>query len=99
MGFPGSSVGNESTYNAGDPSLIPGSGRSTGKGKGYPLEDSWAPLVTQLVKTIKVKNSLNVFENTLHTAEIRISKLEDGFVRNILSEVQKKRGGDNTESH
>ena len=92
-GFYDSSVGKKSICNAGDPSLIPGSGRSTGKGKGYPLEDSWAPLVTQLVKNIKVKNSLNVFENTLHTAEIRISKLEDGFVRNILSEVQKKRGG------
>ena len=28
-GFPDSSVGKESTYNAGDPGLIPGSGRST----------------------------------------------------------------------
>ena len=26
----------ESTYNAGDPSLIPGLGRSTGEGIGYP---------------------------------------------------------------
>ena len=31
-GFPDSSVGKESTYNAGDPSLIPGSGRSPGEG-------------------------------------------------------------------
>ena len=30
-GFPHSSVGKESTYNAGDPSLIPGSGRSPGE--------------------------------------------------------------------
>ena len=35
MGFPDSSVGKESTGNAGDPSLIPGSGRSTGEGIGY----------------------------------------------------------------
>ena len=28
MGFPGSSAGKESTCNAGDPGLIPGSGRS-----------------------------------------------------------------------
>lgn len=31
-GFPGSSAGNESTCNAGDPSLIPGAGRFTEKG-------------------------------------------------------------------
>ena len=36
-GFPGSSVGKESTCNAGDPGLIPGLGRSTGEGIGYPL--------------------------------------------------------------
>ena len=71
--------------------MISGLGRSTGEGEGYPLEDSWASLVAQLVKNIKVKNSLNGLENTLHTAEIRISKLEDGFIRNILSEVHKKR--------
>ena len=40
--FPDSSVGKESTLNAGDPSLIPGSGRSTGEGIDYPLQDSWA---------------------------------------------------------
>ena len=50
LGFPGSSVGKEPTCNAGDPSSIPGSGRSTGEGTGYPLQDSWASLVAQLVK-------------------------------------------------
>ena len=49
-GFPNSSVGKESACNAGDPSLIPGSGRSPGEGIGYPLQDSWASLVAQLVK-------------------------------------------------
>ena len=49
-GFPGSSVGKESACNAGDPSSIPGSGRSTGKGIGYPLQYSWASLVAQLIK-------------------------------------------------
>ena len=29
---------------------IPGSGRSSGEGKGYPLQYSWASLVAQLVK-------------------------------------------------
>ena len=50
IGFPDSSVGQESTCDAGDPGLIPGSGRSTGEGIGYPLQYSWAFLVAQLVK-------------------------------------------------
>ena len=45
-----SSVGKESACNTGDPSLIPGSGRSAGEGKGYPLQYSWASLVAQPVK-------------------------------------------------
>ena len=45
-----SSVGKESTCNAGDPGSIPRSERSTGKGIGYPLQYSWASLVAQLVK-------------------------------------------------
>ena len=50
LGFPDSSVGKESTYNAGDPGSIPGSGRSAGEGIGYPLQYSWVSLVAQLVK-------------------------------------------------
>ena len=49
-GFPGSSAGKESACNAGDPSSIPGSGRSPGEGIGYPLQYSWASLVAQMVK-------------------------------------------------
>ena len=49
-GLPDSSVGKESTCSAGDPGSIPGSGRSTGEGIGYPLRYSWASLVAQLVK-------------------------------------------------
>ena len=37
MGFPDSSVGKDSAYNAGDPGLIPGLGRPAGEGIGYPL--------------------------------------------------------------
>ena len=50
--FPHSSVGKESACNAGDPGSIPGSGRSAGKGIGYPLQYSWASLVAQLVKNL-----------------------------------------------
>ena len=39
-GFPGGSGGNESARNAGNPGLIPGSGRSAGEGNGYPLQYS-----------------------------------------------------------
>ena len=45
-----SSVGKESACNAGDPGSIPGLGRSTGEGIGYPLQYSWASLVAQLAK-------------------------------------------------
>ena len=40
MGFPHSSVSKESAFNSGDPGLIPGLGRSTGEGIGYPLQYS-----------------------------------------------------------
>ena len=51
-GFPDSSVGKESACNAGDSGLIPGLGRSTGEGIGYPLQYSWASLVAQMVKNL-----------------------------------------------
>ena len=38
--FPGGSDGKASAYNAGDPGLIPGSGRSPGEGNGNPLQYS-----------------------------------------------------------
>ena len=50
MGFPDNSVGKESACSARDPGSIPGLGRSTGEGIGYPLQYSWASPVAQLVK-------------------------------------------------
>ena len=47
-----SSVGREFACSAGDPSSIPGSGRSAGDGISYPLQYSWASLVAQLVKNL-----------------------------------------------
>ena len=52
MVFPDSSVGKESACNAGDSGSIPGSGRSTGEGIGYPLQYAWTSLVAQLVKNL-----------------------------------------------
>ena len=38
LGFPDTSVGKDTSCNAGDPCLIPRLGRSFGEGKGYPLQ-------------------------------------------------------------
>ena len=50
LGFPCTSAGKESACNMGDLGSIPGLGRSPGEGIGYPLRDSWASFVAQLVK-------------------------------------------------
>ena len=39
-GFSGSSAGKESACNAGDPSSVPGLGRSPGEGNSYPFQYS-----------------------------------------------------------
>ena len=59
--FPGGSVDKESACNAGDPGSIPGSGRSSGEGKGKPLQCSclenpmdrgtWQPMVHGVPKS------------------------------------------------
>ena len=56
MDFPDSSIGKESTCNAGDPGSIPRSERSCGKGKGYPhqysgLENSMDSIVHGVTKS------------------------------------------------
>ena len=52
MASPGSTTGKESTFSAGDPGLIPGLGRSARGGIGYPLQNSWASFLAQLVKNL-----------------------------------------------
>ena len=52
MCFSGSSAGKESACNAGDPSLILGSGRPPGERIGYPFQFSWASLVAQMAKNL-----------------------------------------------
>ena len=46
QGFSDTSVGNESPCSAGDLVQIPGLGRSTGEGIGYPPHYSWASLIS-----------------------------------------------------
>ena len=50
VGFSGCSAGKEPAYNAGDPSSISGLARSPGERIGYPLQYTWASLVSQTVK-------------------------------------------------
>ena len=59
-GFPGWLRCKESTCNAGEPSLIAGSGRSPGEGISYPLQYSWASLVAQMVKNLPAMQETRV---------------------------------------
>ena len=52
LSFPDRSVGKEFTYNTGDPSSIPGSGRSAREGIDHPLQYSWTSLGAQLLKNL-----------------------------------------------
>ena len=54
------SVGKESAWNTGDPCLIPGSGRFPGEGIGYPLQNSRASFVAQLVKNLPAMQETTV---------------------------------------
>ena len=71
MGFPGGSDGKESAFNAGDPGLIPRSGRSPAEGNGNPLQYSclensmdrgnWQPTVHGITKS---RTQLSDYTNT-----------------------------------
>ena len=50
--FTDSSAGKEFACNVGDLGSIPGSGKSTAEGIGYPLQYSWTSLVAQMVKNL-----------------------------------------------
>ena len=48
----GNSAGKGFACNAGHPASIPGSGSSSGEGRGYPVQYSWASLMAQMVKNL-----------------------------------------------
>ena len=77
--YPHSSVGRESACNAGDPGLIPGSGRSAGEGIGYPFQYSWSSLMAQLVKTLPA-----MWETWVRSLGWK-DPLEKGYVSMLLS--------------
>ena len=87
-GFPGSSADKESTYNAGDTSSIPGSGRSPGEEVGCPLQYSRASLVAQTAKNLPAMWEIWVqspgWEDTLEEV-IQHGAPATGLVSNFLA--------------
>ena len=82
-GFPETSVGKESAYNAGDPGLIPGLGRSPGEEKGFPLrycglENSMDCIVHEVAKR-------QTWLSNFHFQSIRASALASVLPMNIQS--------------
>ena len=71
-----SSVGKESTHNAGDLGSIPGLGRSSGEGKGYPLQYSG------------LENSMNCIVRGVAKSRIRLSDLHNNRPRILEREVR-----------
>ena len=72
VGFPCGSEGKDSACNAGDLSLIPGSGRSSGEANGSPLQysclenpmdgEAWRATVHRVTKNLsRVSDSLSLF--------------------------------------
>ena len=68
MCFPGSSAGKESACNAGDPGSIPGSGRSPGEGKGYPLQYS------------RLENSMNYTVHGVSKSQTQLNDLNHSVI-------------------
>ena len=84
-GFPGSSDGKVSAYNAGDPGSIPGSERSPGEGNGNPLQYSclenpmdrgaWEATVHGVTKSQTRLSDFTYFSYLFHVSFPRLSKL------------------------
>ena len=71
MGLPHSSAGKESACNARDPTSVPGSGRSTGDGIGYPLQ--YSGLENSMDYTYSPWSRLSDFHFHFHSIYIKKS--------------------------
>ena len=78
-GFPNSSVGKESSCNAGDPGSIPELGRSPGEGIGYPLQYSWPSLVAKLIKNLPAWIRSLGWKDLLEKGILQYSSLENSI--------------------
>ena len=76
-GFPHSSVGKESTYNAGDLGSIPGSGRSPGEEISYPLQYSGLENSKNCIVhgVTKSRTRWSDFHFHVHSMDMNLSKL------------------------
>ena len=72
MGFPGGSAGKEAACNAVDLGLIPGLGRSSGEGKGYPLQYSG------------LENSMNCIVHRVTKSQTRLGNFHFQVIYSIL---------------
>ena len=79
------SAGKESTCNVGDLGLIPGLGRSSGEGKGYPLQYSG------------LENSMDCTVDGVTKSQTRLSDFHFHFIhfhilnhRNVIPDFKKK---------
>ena len=88
MGFPDSSVGKESSCNVGNLGSVPGLGRSSGEGKGYPLqysglENSMNFIVCGVAKSwIRLGNFHN---NVVCTVAISLHRGTKGMLHTMYS--------------
>ena len=92
MGFPDGSDGKESACSAGDPSLIPGLGRSPGEGNGNPLQYSclenpmdrgaWRATVHRVAKS---RTRLRNFTFTFTQVAVYFHKLNFLSEKNIVA--------------
>ena len=93
LSFLDSSVCKESACQAGDPILIPGSGRSAGEGIRYRLQYSWASLVAQLIKNPPAIRETWVrsldWEDPLERGRATHSSILPGEFHTIVCEVRK----------
>ena len=92
MGFPGDSDGKESACNAGDLGLIPGLGRSSEEGNGYPLQYSclensvdgvawWATYRTRCYKESDTTECLSTQEIKKYKLMYKINKLGQSILQ------------------
>ena len=103
MGFLGGSVGEESSYNAGDTGLIHWSGRPPGKLNGYPLQDSflensmdrgaWKASVHGVTKSghnLATEKQQKVFHNFLSKKQASFSVMAAVTVHNDFGDQNQK---------
>ena len=99
--FPGGSDGKASAYNAGDPGLIPGLGRSPGEGTGTPLqysclgnprdEGAWQATVYGIPKS-RTRLSNFTFTFHMHSKAKQTKMSEFGAEKSYIAGPSKRNG-------